>query len=105
MILLAYLTGQPRAAEVLRPALGALLVVQAVTLALLSAAMRPTVGRVLTRGQRHLAFTLVVVGGILLPLGLVVVGGFVGLIAAACLIVLGNLAARFVLVRLPHRSA
>jgi hypothetical protein len=104
VVVLAYLTGQPRAAEVLRPALIVLLVVHAVPLALLSAELWPVVRRGLTPGQRALAVALVLVGGWLLPLGLVSVGGVVAMVVAAVLIVGGNLAARFILVRVPHLS-
>src|SRR5205814_6187287 len=105
MIVLAYLTEQPHAAEVLRPALGIVLVVHAVPLLLLAAELRPVVDRALTRGQRLIAITVVAAGGLLLPLALVTVGGGLwGPTAAAFLILLGNLAARFVLVQLP-RSA
>jgi hypothetical protein len=106
VVVLAYLTGHPRAAEVLRPALIVLQVVHAVPLALLSAELWPVMHRGFTRGQRALAVALVLFGGWLLPLGLVSVGGgVVAMVAAAVLIVAGNLAARFVLVRLPHQSA
>jgi hypothetical protein len=106
VVVLAYLTGHTRAAEVLRPALIVLQLVHAVPLALLSAELWPVMRRGLTPGQRAVAVALVLVGGWLLPLGLVSVGGgVVAMVAAAALIVAGNLAARFLLVRLPHQSA
>jgi hypothetical protein len=105
VVVLAHLTGHPRAAEVLRPALIVLQLVHAVPLALLSAELWPVVRRGFTPGQRALAVALVLVGGWLLPLGLVTVGGgVVAMLAAAVLILGGNLAARFLLVRLPHRG-
>ncbi len=101
MVVLAYLTGQPHAADLLRPAFGILLVVHAVPLGLLTAELWPA-----ARGQLRLGLILVAVGGVLLPLGLVTAGrGPAGLIAAACLAILGNLADRFVLIRLPHQRA
>jgi len=105
VVVLAYLTGHPRAAEVLRPALIVLQLVHAVPLGLLSAELWPALSRGFTPGQRALAVALVLVGGWLLPLGLVSVGGVAAMVAAAVLIVLGNLAARFILVRLPHQLA
>jgi hypothetical protein len=105
-VVLAYLTGQPRAAEVLRPALIVLQVVHAVPLALLCAELWPILHRGFTPGQRALAVALVLVGGWLLPLGLVSVwGGVAAMVAAAVLILAGNLAARFLLVHLPHQAA
>jgi Ni/Fe-hydrogenase subunit HybB-like protein len=105
LVLLAYLTGHPRAAEVLRPALIVLQLVHAVPLALLSAELWPAMRRGFTPGQRTIAVALVLVGGWLLPLGLLIVsGGMPPLVAAALLLVLGNLAARFMVVRLPHHD-
>ncbi len=106
MVLLAYLTGRPHAAQVLRPALGILLAVQAVPLVLLAADLRAGAARAFTPAQWCLVLGVVVLGGMLLPLVLVIVGdGPVPLITAAVLILLGSLVARFVLVRLPHRGA
>jgi hypothetical protein len=102
-LLLAHLTGQPRAAEVLRPALAILLLVHAGPLVLLSRELRPVANRVLAPRQRRLVAARVAGGGLLLPLGLVLLGSAPGwTVAAACLVLLGSLAARFVLVRLPH---
>jgi hypothetical protein len=104
VVVLAYLTRYSRAAEVLRPALIVLQLVHAVPLALLSAELWPVGRRGFTPGQRALAGAVVLVGGWLLPLGLVTVGGgMVAMLAAAVLILGGNLAARFILVRLPHQ--
>jgi hypothetical protein len=106
VVVLAYLIGQPRAAEVLRPALLVLQLVHAVPLALLSAELWPVVRRGFTPGQRALAVAVVLVGGWLLPLGLVSFGaGAAAMVAAAVLIVGGQLVARFLLVRLPHQAA
>ncbi len=97
MIVLAYLTGQPSVAQVLRPALGLLLVVHAVPALLLGVELR--------RGQRGLDMRLAGVATVLLPLSLLLVGEQpVWMVTAALLIILGNLAARFVLVQLPHRA-
>jgi Ni/Fe-hydrogenase subunit HybB-like protein len=105
LIVLAYLTDQPRAAEALRPALAILLLVHSVPLILLTLELRPALARALTPGQRGSAAVVVTVGGVLLPLALVIAdGGAVWMMAAALLIVLANLAARFVLVRLPHQA-
>jgi Ni/Fe-hydrogenase subunit HybB-like protein len=105
IVVLAYLTGYPRAAEVLQPALIVLLLVHAVPLVLVGAELWPALSRGFTRGQRALAVALVLIGGWLLPLSLVSVGGAAAMVTAAVLIVVGNLAARFILVRLPHQSA
>jgi hypothetical protein len=105
-VVLAYLIGHPRAAEVLRLALIVLQLVYAVPLALLIAELWPVVRRGFAPNQRALAVTLVLVGGWLLPLGIVIIGGgVVPMLAAAVLIIAGNLASRFILVRLSHQSA
>ena len=102
-IVLAYMTGEPRVLEVLRPALGVLLVVHAIPSALLYAELRPALQRVLDRGQRWRAAALVSGGGLLVPLCLVLFGsGPIVLLTASLLIFLGNLSARFVLVKLPQ---
>ncbi len=97
LVVLAYLMGQAQAVLILRPALGALLVVHLILLIPLYAALGPAMDWVLT--------LLVVVGGLLLPLGLVIVGAEPAwTVAAAILIILGSLASRFALLQIPHRS-
>lgn len=105
MIVLAYLMGQPRAADVLRPALGVLLVVHAVPSVLLAAELRPAADDIFTRRRRRRILALLMAASFLLPLGLVIAGGGPVLqLTAASLIILGNLGTRFLLVQLPHPS-
>ncbi|HLJ97411.1 MAG TPA: NrfD/PsrC family molybdoenzyme membrane anchor subunit [Gemmataceae bacterium] len=97
LVVLAYLMGQVQAVRILRPALGALLVVHSIPLIQLYGALRPAIDRVLT--------LLVIVSGLLLPLWLVIVGTEPAwMVAAAVLIILGSLASRFALLQIPHRS-
>jgi Ni/Fe-hydrogenase subunit HybB-like protein len=103
MVVLAFLAGQTHAARVLRPAFGILLAVQAVPLVLLAVELWPAARRGVTAGQCGFILLALVIGGMLLPLVFVIVGdGPAPLITAAVLVLLGSLATRFLLVRLPH---
>lgn len=105
IVLLAYLTGQTRAIEVLRPALLVLQLIHAIPLTLVMRELWPVLRRVLSLGQWAFAFTPALAVGWLLPLGLVSVGGReVTMVVAAVLILVGNLVARFLLIRLPHQA-
>ncbi len=102
MIGVAYLADQAPAAEVLRPALAILLIVHALPLALLTLELGPATSRVFTSGQRCWNLSLVVATGLLLPLILLFVGGgYITLLPAALLVIVGGLASRLVLVHLP----
>jgi Fe-S-cluster-containing hydrogenase component 2 len=106
LVVLAFLAGQPRAAEVLRPAVGILLAIQAVTSVMMTVELWPVLERAFTAGQRSTAIILVGVGGLLLPLCLVVrTDTAPWQLAAALLILTGNLAARFIFLQIPHRVA
>jgi hypothetical protein len=104
LIVVAHLMGQPRAAEVLRPALALLLVVQVVPLAFLWAELWPVLRRAFTPGQQFVGITVVGAGSLLLPLCLVIVTDRPAWqLTAAVLVLLGGLAARYLL-QIPHRS-
>ncbi len=103
MLALSVLTRQERAASLLRPALGLLLVLNAVPLALLIAGLRPTLVQTRTRRQLLCAGLLGPGVGLGLPLILLLVGSSPPVLLAAVLsLLLGSLAIRFALVRLPH---
>ena len=102
---LAVLMGQERAAAVLRPALGLLLVLNLIPLGLLLANLRPVLARTHTRGQLWRAGLLSIGGGTLIPLCLVIVGGGPALmLAAGTFVLLGSLVIRFLIVRIPHAT-
>jgi hypothetical protein len=106
LLALSVLMGQERATAVLRPALLLLLVLNVVPLGLVVADLRPTLSRIDTRSQLGRLAALGVGGGTLLPLGLLLPGGHpLAVLAAVLLLLLGSLALRFALVRLPHEPS
>jgi hypothetical protein len=105
LLVLSILMGQQRAGTVLRPALVQLLVLTVVALCLLVADLRPALSRIHTRRQLGRLAALCVGAGTLVPLGLLLAGGRALAVLAAVLLLLGSLAMRFLIVRLPHASA
>jgi hypothetical protein len=103
LIALSVLLGQARATAVLRPALGLLLVVNALGLFLLLADLRLALAQIFAPRQRWQLGLLMLGGGALAPLCLVLVGGGPPvLLAAALFVLLGSLAIRFVIMKVPH---
>jgi hypothetical protein len=103
LLALSVLTGQERAAAVLRPALAVLLVLNMVVLCLLLAEVRTALAQIFSPRQRWQLGVLILGGGMLAPLCLVLVGGSPAvLLAAVLLLLLGSLAIRFVIIKLPH---
>jgi Ni/Fe-hydrogenase subunit HybB-like protein len=103
LLALSVLLGQERAGTLLRPALVVLLVLNLVPLCLLVADLRRVLSRVYTPGHLGRLAALGVGGGMLVPLALLLAGGGALLVlAAVLLLLLGSLALRFVIVRLPH---
>jgi Polysulphide reductase, NrfD len=102
LLALSVLMGQENATAVLRPALGLLLVLNVVVLGLVVADLRPTLSRVYTRRRLYRLAALCVGGGTLVPLGLLLAGG--GPLPLLFLL-LGSLATRFAIIRLPHAPA
>jgi hypothetical protein len=106
MLVLATLLGQERAGAILRAALVQLFVLNVVPLYLLVAGLRPVLSRIYTRRRLGRLAALCVGGGTLVPLGLLLAGGNpLPVLAAVLLLLLGSLALRFVIVRLPHAPA
>jgi hypothetical protein len=106
MLALSVLMGQESATAVLRPALGLLLVLNVVPLCLLVAGLRPTLSRVYTRRRLCRLAALGIGGGTLVPLGLLLAGGGpLPVLAGGLFLLLGSLAVRFAIVRLPHAPA
>jgi len=103
MLVLATLLGQERAGALLRPALVLLLVLNLVPLGLLVRDLRPALSRVYAPGQLGGLAALCVGVGTLVPLALLLVGGGpLPVLAAVLSLLLGSLALRSVIVRLPH---
>jgi hypothetical protein len=103
MLVLSILMGQERAIAVLRPALALLLVLNLVPLGLLLAAFRSALSRKYTPREMRWLGALSLVGGVLIPMCLLLVAdGPLFLLAAVLFLLLGSLLIRFVLVYLPH---
>ena len=67
--------------------------------------LRPTLSRAYTAGHLGRLAGLCVGGGTLVPLVLLLVGGgLLPVLAAVLFLLLGSLAIRFVILRLPHAS-
>jgi hypothetical protein len=82
-----------------------LLVLNVVPLGLVVANLRPALSRIYTRSQLYRLAAVCVGGGTLAPLGLLLAGRSpLPVLAAVLLLLLGSLAMRFVIVRLPHVS-
>ena len=106
MLVLAALLGQERAGALLRPALVLLLVINLVPLGLVVGSLRPALSRVYTPRQRGRLAALGVGVGTLIPLALLLAGGgLLPVLGAVPFLLLGSLALRFVIVRLPHASS
>jgi Ni/Fe-hydrogenase subunit HybB-like protein len=105
MLALSVLMGQESAAATLRTALGPLLVLNVIPLALLLANLRPVLARIYTREQLWRVGVLTLGGGTLIPVCLVFIAGSPPLmLGAGMFILLGSLVIRFLLIRVPHAS-
>jgi len=103
---LAVLMGQENAAAVLRPAVELLLVVNVIFLCLLLANLRAALGQIYSARQLWQIGLFVLGGGAVLPLCLLLVGGSPPLVLAGVLfLLLGSLAIRFVIIKVPHALA
>jgi hypothetical protein len=103
MLALAAFLGHERAGDLLRPALVLLLVLNMVPLGLVARDLRPTLSRAYTPRQLGRLAALGVGVGTVVPLALLLAGGSLLLVLAAVLFLLmGSLALRFAIVRLPH---
>jgi Ni/Fe-hydrogenase subunit HybB-like protein len=100
---LSVLMGQERASVVLRPALVLTLVLNALVLSLLLAELRGSLRHIFAPPQLGHLGLLALGGGMLAPLCLLLAGdGAAVLLAVVLLLVLGSLAIRFVIVKIPH---
>jgi hypothetical protein len=106
MLALSILLGQTSAAAILRPALMLLLALNVVPLCLLIANLRPALSRIYSVRKLGRLAALCIGGGTLVPLGLLFSGGSSLIVLAAVLfLLLGALAVRFAIVRLPQEFA
>jgi hypothetical protein len=106
LLILAALREQERAGALLRPALVLLLLLNLVLLGLVVGNLLPALSRAYTRRQLGRLAALGVGVGTLLPLVLLLAGGSrLHVLAAGLFLLLGSLALRFVIVRLPHAAS
>src|ERR1019366_2146306 len=102
MLALSVVMGQASAAATLRTALELLLVLNMIPLGLLLRNLWPVLMRIFTRAQLGRAGLFILGAGTLIPLSLLLRGDSSPLtLVAVGLILLGNLASRFLLIRIP----
>jgi hypothetical protein len=87
------------ATDVLRTVLGMLVVLNGILLTLLVANLSPTIGRA---GGAKWWLGTVMVGGVLLPLALLAIGGWLGIGFSVILVLITGFFVRVATVRLPH---
>ncbi len=105
LLALSVIMGQESAATILRTALGLLVVLNVILLGLLVVNLLPVLGQIYTRGQLWCVGILILGVGTLIPLCLLFVGGGPPLmLSAGMFILLGSLAIRILLIRIPHAS-
>ena len=103
MLLLSIWLEQERAVATLRIALGVLLLLNGIHLGLLVANLRPVLARIYTRKQLWAIGLIALGGGTVVPLCLVCVGDSPSLmLSSAIFILLGSLAIRLAIIRIPH---
>jgi Ni/Fe-hydrogenase subunit HybB-like protein len=103
LLVIAAVMGEARAADLLAPAVGLLAVLNLVPLGLLAKDFHPVLSRLYPRQDRLTAGGAVVLVGVLVPVGLLFVGGG-SVIASVVLaaLVAASFGIRFVIVYLPH---
>jgi hypothetical protein len=102
LLALAVAAGQPDTAGVLRWAVLALGVVNLVPLLLLAVELRPTLEGLVGQRQFWRALALLLGGVVVVPLCLLVAGNAASVVAGVLLLLLGSLAIRYVLIKLPE---
>jgi hypothetical protein len=95
-------TGHMQTVDVLRPALAALLLLNAVVFGLLLVNLRAALALAYSRKSLGRLSVLLLGGGVIVPLALLAAGNVLPALGAAFLIVLGAMGVRLELVRLPH---
>ena len=105
MLAVSVLTGHSKAAASLRTVLMLLLPLNVIPAGLLFAEFHKTLLRLYRDRQVYLASVLLFVGGTLIPLVLLLMGDSApGILGAASLILLGSLAIRSLIIKIPHAS-
>jgi hypothetical protein len=104
LLVLSTLMGQTQATSILRTGFVVLLLLNVIPLGLLFANLRPAHALLYTRAQQWRVGVLIV-GGTLIPLGLMILkGDLVFILVAVVFLLLQSWAIRFVYVKIPHTS-
>jgi polysulfide reductase-like protein len=105
MLAVSVLTGHSQATAALRTVLMLLLPLNIIPAGLLFADFHKTLFRIYRDRQVYVASVLLFAGGTLMPLVLLLVGdSALGILGAVLLIVLGSLAIRAMIIKIPHAS-
>jgi hypothetical protein len=105
LLAISVLTGYARAAAALRTVAAILLVLSVIPAGLLFSELQKTLSRIYGDRQVYLTLIFILVVGTLVPLVLLLVGsGAAWSLGAVLLILLGNFAVRFLLIKIPHAS-
>jgi len=103
LLVIAALTGEPLAVDTLRLAVGLLIVLNLVALALLVGDLYPLLSRLYARREFGVAGLFVLLTGVVIPASSLLAGGVpVTTSIAVASLVLASLGVRFAIVRLPH---
>jgi Polysulphide reductase, NrfD len=106
LVVLAIVWGQPKAMAVVHPALVLLMLLNAIVLFLLILDLRPALTRIFPVRQLWSLGLLTIGGGMLIPLYLLFVrGGTATMLSAVLLLLLGSMAIRLVIIKIPHALA
>jgi hypothetical protein len=105
LLAVSVLTGHARAAAALRTVAVVLLLLSIIPAGLLFSELRETLSRIYRDRQVYLALALTFAGGTLIPLILLLVGdGAPWILGAVSLILLGSLAIRALIIKIPHAA-
>jgi len=103
LLVIAALTGEPLAVDTLRLAVGLLIVLNLVALALLVGDLYPLLSRLYARREFGVAGLFVLLTGVVIPASSLLAGGVpVTASVAVASLILASLGVRFAIVRLPH---
>ena len=103
LLVIGALTGEPLAVDTLRLAVGLLIVLNVVALALLVGDLYPLLSRLYARREFGVAGLFVLLTGVVIPAGSLLAGGVpVTASVAVASLILASLGVRFAIVRLPH---
>ena len=105
LLAVSVLTGNGRATAALRTVAVVLVLLNIIPAGLLFSELHRTLSRIYRDGQLYLVLALVFAGGTLIPLSLLLIGGgSASILGATALILIGSLAIRFLLIKIPHAS-